>query len=109
MASAKQRKEGGMPQCCLYERSNGQRWTYCTTDAQCSNIPGDTFLASWGVGDCADCLGTITPPDDGGRVVVPAARHPIFEMLELLEKAPLLVEKLKALGYDPTKPPKLPG
>ncbi len=92
-----------MPKCCLYERSNGKRWKVCTTDAACPQILGDTLLGSWTVGDCDDCPESEPDP----TVTVRPYEHPSQEFIEMLERAPLIIEKLKGLGFDPSRPPTL--
>jgi hypothetical protein len=95
-----------MPRCCLYER-NGEYRTVCTSDAQCPEIVGWSKAGNWGVDDCADCGGWDDPDD--GRVVArpPGLPGNIREIVRVLEMAPLIVEALKKLGFDPTKPPKI--
>ncbi len=48
-------KEVAMPKCCYYERTNGERYTLCTSDENCPTIDGDTLIGSWGVTSCDEC------------------------------------------------------
>ncbi len=102
-----------MAKCCYYERPTGDRYTLCTSGNSCPSITGDTKIGEWGVDDCDDCkinTDEDTTADDDDTVTIrrlfPDPVLAIQETLRLMEMMPQVIERLKQLGFDPTKPPK---
>ena len=103
-----------MPKCCYYLDGDGDERLICTTDEDCPKIPGWTFQAYWGVGDCEDCdIIDVSGDEDGGgdgqpHFVVPERQVMFLEWLEDAIRADGVVQKLKEIFGDWPPPPRPP-
>ena len=90
--------------CCLYEQANGTRYRICTTDDACPEMAGDTFVGSWGVGDCDECLQGGDKGLDLPKIEVELLVDGLRDAIVRLQR---FLELMERYGQDPRKPPEL--
>ena len=97
-----------MSLCCLYKKSNGDRYTLCTSDDNCPQITGDTLIGDWGVDDCDDC-GTSDSQPNSDEIQFVQHRSSVSDFLKELEQIPAVIALLEKWGLTPFEEPGLPS